>query len=410
MAGGELHDNRIRMDWTLLGGIGLIVLGYIMLHDVLGGTLLEHSPWDSYTLQALAWQDGRLDLGQNYTWLELAIYQGQYYVSFPPIPSVILFPFALVAGEETPNNFVIMLLAVISVVLCYLCFKKTGSAPTHAMFFAVFFVLGSNMLWMSTMGAVWFMAQAANMVFCFGAVLCLLCNKKGACLTLIALAIGCRPFSIFFFIAVFACFCVWESHLNPKNKAEAVGRQFKYLIGPAAIAAFYLWYNYARFGEPLEFGHNYLPEFTGEGNAQFSFEYIPRNIINYFFRTVTMLPDGTLSFPAYDGFMFALANPIFILWIVYFGLDIAKKRMSVSKLIVTAGFLLNLLALLMHKTLGGWQFGARYTVDLLPYVLMYFMLTGNMKVNKPIAFLGIFAVMFNLYGTLIMEFKDGYKL
>ena len=32
-------------------------------------------------------------------------------------------------------------------------------------------------------------------------------------------------------------------------------------------------YNLARFGNPLEFGHNYLPEFTRAADGQFSFAY-----------------------------------------------------------------------------------------------------------------------------------------
>ena len=49
-------------------------------------------PWssnsyNSYLLQTLSWLEGRLDLGQNYEWLELAIYNGKYFVSFPPFPS-----------------------------------------------------------------------------------------------------------------------------------------------------------------------------------------------------------------------------------------------------------------------------------------------------------------------------------
>ena len=57
--------------------------------------------------------------------------------------------------------------------------------------------------------------------------------------------------------------------------------------------------------------------------------------------------------------------------------------------------------LLMHKTLGGWQFGARYTVDMLPMALMYLLL----KKDEPggiSAFIMAAGMMFNLYGALAM--------
>ena len=45
-------------------------------------------------LQAQSWLEGRLDLGKDYPYLELAVFGGKYYVSFPPFPSYIMFPFA----------------------------------------------------------------------------------------------------------------------------------------------------------------------------------------------------------------------------------------------------------------------------------------------------------------------------
>ena len=82
------------------------MIGYLLLHDLAGGTLLVHEPLDSYTLQALAWRNGEVCLtnGQDYPWLELAIYNGKYYVSFPPLPSVLMLPLTFVFGENTPNT------------------------------------------------------------------------------------------------------------------------------------------------------------------------------------------------------------------------------------------------------------------------------------------------------------------
>ena len=65
----------------------------------------------------------------------------------------------------------------------------------------------------------------------------------------------------------------------------------------------------------------------------------------------------------------------------------------------------NLVLVLVHNTFGGWQFGARYTVDLLPYVLWYFMRCGRKMPKRWELLLGAFAVLFNLYGALYMFFK-----
>ena len=109
MKNGTRLKNWIgRIDWLLIGTLCVLIMGYVMLHDLCGGTLFRHNDWDSYTLQALAWREGRTALSQNYSWLELAVYNGQYYVSFPPLPSVVMLPLTYIWGADTPNNVVVM--------------------------------------------------------------------------------------------------------------------------------------------------------------------------------------------------------------------------------------------------------------------------------------------------------------
>lgn len=391
------------LDWVFISGIVLIVIGYVFMHDILGGTLLSHYELDSYTLQAQAWLEGKMSLGQSYSYLELAEYAGDWYVSFPPFPSVVMLPLVLIFGGDTPNNFVMMVIVLLAVTFAYLCFKKLGAKSPAAMFWAVFAVLGSNMLWMSTMGGVWFMAQGLNLLLCFAAVFCYLTRKRALCLALISLAIGCRPFSAIFFAALFVLMCI-DDYGEKNSLLRCITQNLKYLIIPAAIAAVYLWYNYARFGDPMEFGHNYLPEFSAEGSDQFGLNYVPENLYRLFLRPVTLAENGRLEFSAFDGFMFFVANPIFISWFIYIAIDVVKKRFTLKKAVLCAGLAANLFALMLHKTLGGWQFGARYTVDLIPFVLVYLLLCRTIKPSRADTLLGCFAVMFNLYGVFYMNF------
>ena len=64
-----------------------------------------------------------------------------------------------------------------------------------------------------------------------------------------------------------------------------------------------------------------------------------------------------------------------------------------------------LLATCAHLTLGGWQFGARYTVDLLIYPLLWFLGGGAGREYRPgapaLTLCGL-AVLFNLYGAVYM--------
>lgn len=394
-----------KIDWVLIVTLIFLFFAYLLFHSLFGGTLFSYNDWDSYTLQALAWRNGAVSLPQNYSWLELAEYNGNYFVSFPPVPSLVMFPLTFLFEGLVPSNFIIMLYALLSITFAYKCFQRTGLRKLSAMFWALFFVLGSNMLWMSTSGGSWFLAQALNMTLCFAAILSLLYHKKALCLTLLALAVGCRPFSVCFFFAVFLYLVLSESRKSHNKFFLCVLRQTRYLIIPACIAAGYLLYNFIRFQDPFEFGHNYLPEFTGVGNAQFGLEYLPANAYNIFLRLPSFSENGAIVLPLFDGFMFYLANPIFIVWFVRLAADIIQKQMTPEKAILAVGLALNLFLLLIHKTFGGWQFGARYTVDLLPFVLSYLLFSPKQKPRKWEIITGAFAILFNLYGALLMHLQ-----
>ena len=184
----------------------IVVLMFIMIHDILGGTLLSSSPYNSYTRQALAWREGNFWLDQDYPWLELAIYGGHYYVSFPPVPSVIMLPLTFLFGVNTPDNVIALIFCLLIITAVYLAVRNAGGSDRTSAFVAVFFVLGSNLLWMSTDGSVWFLAQSLNMVLCTFAIYCAMKDKRTLSLTCVALAVGCRPFSFFLFLPLFVYF------------------------------------------------------------------------------------------------------------------------------------------------------------------------------------------------------------
>ena len=72
--------------------LAAILAAYAMIWIFTEKTPFTHSVYNSYAIQAQSWLDGRLDVSGEYTWLELAIYDGKYYVSFPPLPSVLELP------------------------------------------------------------------------------------------------------------------------------------------------------------------------------------------------------------------------------------------------------------------------------------------------------------------------------
>lgn len=388
------------------GMLALMLLIYVLLHDLLGGSLFSHSQWDSYTLQALAWRRGFLGLGQDYPWLELAVYGGDWFVSFPPFPSVLMLPLTFIFGESTPNNLVIMLYAMATAAMAYACLCHTGSRPKSAAFLSLFYVMGCNLMWMSTSGGVWFQAQALNMLLLTACLFAALNNRRTLAYTLIALAVGCRPFSACAFLPLFVFFYRADRALGHRA-LQCLLRQLPCLLPTALIGGAYMWYNWARFGNVLEFGHNYLPEFTQAQNGQFHPSYLAANFKNILLRFPALSAGGRLSYPYFDGFAFYIANPFFIPLFIGIARDIRGRRMDALRLCLLLALLAELVLLCAHKTFGGWQFGARYTVDMLPMALAYLLLRGPWEPRLYEKGIGLFAIAFNLYGALAMTFLYG---
>ena len=60
----------------------------------------QDNPYKSYSLQAMAWLNGRLDLGQDYPWLELAVLSGALLCQLPAVSVACTFAIMPVIWNE----------------------------------------------------------------------------------------------------------------------------------------------------------------------------------------------------------------------------------------------------------------------------------------------------------------------
>ncbi|NLG24073.1 MAG: hypothetical protein GX558_01850, partial [Clostridiales bacterium] len=123
-------------------------------------------------------------------------------------------------------------------------------------------------------------------------------------------------------------------------------------------------YNWARFGNPFEFGHNYLPEFAEQSEyGQFSLRYVAANVRNIL--RLPWLENGMPAFPTAFGFAFWLVNPLYVLFAAAFVRRVRRGATAADWLLLIM-LAAHFFATLMHKSLGGVQFGTRYLCDLIP--------------------------------------------
>jgi len=364
--------------------------------------------YNTYARQAASWLAGRLDM-DNVPWLELAVFQGRYYVCFAPFSSIVMLPFVLIYGIETPDHAIALGVALLSLIYAYkLAYNVLGN-QNHAVLLSLFLILGTNYLHIALWGAVWYIAQ--NMAFLLTLMAfyyAMTDNKNGSYISLftICAAMGCRPFNI-----VYLPVLIYIIYKRENISIIAFIKKVLIYAVPAIILGnFFMWLNYARFGNIFEFGRNYLAEFVNDPHGQFHAGRILSNL------NVMLFGFDITAFPMFQGFAFWIASPIVVSYIVYLFLYIFKSRSDRHEGIkyqnkenyIICGLLLSAIVLLiiisMHRTLGGHQFGSRYTVDTLIAFYIGLLLMIKRLIPDKLIYINLAPMLFgltlNFYGTV----------
>lgn len=383
----------------------LSVLIFLMIMSMFTGKgLFDSNVYNTYALQADAWRQGRLDLGQDYPWLELAIYNGKYYSSFPPFPSYVLFPLTFIWGSNTPDFILIWLLDLVAAAFLYKLAVRLNLSPKSAMVETIFLMTGSNLVFVMIDSSVWFMAQTMCFTLCVLALYCAVKGNGAGALFFWACSVGCRPMQVVYLPVLLIILYRHMKRQEPDAAwYQSILKYIKWAIPAGVVAVSYMLLNYLRFGNIFEFGHNYLPEFVQSEYGQFHIHYIRENV-----KTLFCLPefteDGKLIINNMGNFNLLLVSPVFLfvlLILIYAFMKKAYKQVMAGAGIIFLS-ILYMLIIVMHKTMGGWHFGNRYSNDILPWIyLVLGMITSRFPelVKYQIPFY-IWGICLNVVGTV----------
>ena len=368
---GKRVVKRLALGRTLaaLAALTLAAFGlWLALSKLTNTSLFGRSPYYTYTLQAMAWRRGAVSLGQDYPWLELAIYHDDFYVSFPPVPTVPVYLLTFLFGDAVPDNALVKLYALVGLFAAFGALRASGWKTPGAAFAALCAAFCGSVMALSTQGAVWYQAQMLAFATILSAAWLAARGKITPALFLYALSVGCRPFNVAYGPLIMF---MWYRRQSDRSPATAARGLWKGVALGLCVAAALAAYNYARFGNPLEFGTNYLPEFMRSAHGQFSLAHLAGNLRTFFFGLpLERTAEGGWALKRF-GFSLFLANPLLLCLAVRFILDCVRRRMTAEKALCFLLFAAQLFLLLLHRTFGGFQFGARYAVDLVPYFVFY---------------------------------------
>ena len=323
---------------------------------------------DAYLPLANAWLQGRADLdGMQYTWIELALYRGQWFVPFPPTATVVVLPFVAIFGQTFDTGHTSAIAGAVGVWLMWGLLLQLGLNRRTALFLTVTWAVGSEVFWASAVGGTHLFPEtlAATLVI---AVLRLALARRAPILAglLLGAAVGCRLPVVFALPLVVGLYVGLPTRFGPpsRDQVETATLIGLGMLGPAlGMAA----YNVIRFGSPIEFGYGLIMSRDGQSvlsepwytHGIMSPLYIPRGLFAMLGRQWDFVDEFPWLHPTWAGQAVTFTTPM-LGWLVR-----ARVRDPlVAYALGSAGLIL--LIDLMHGETGYAQFGYRFVVDALP--------------------------------------------
>ncbi len=346
------------MNAVLAGLIGAIV-ALVCAHG-------RVTPYDNYVLLADAMLHGRLWIDNLWPGPEIdaVLAHGHRYIVNDPLPAVFMLPLVAVFGVAANQTLLACLLCGVATGAAWALFERLGIPWPRVAWLVVFALAGTDLLWCSMLGDVWFIAQTSAVAFTLLALCELAGRRRGWLVALwIGLALGSR-FTLVMALPVVAWW-VWTGfNRTPERRPRSV------LAFAATLVPFFAaWvaYNLARWGVPWDAGHTVFyhqdPFMGSPHGSPFSLGNVPMELYSFF----VVPPVWHHAFPYVEPLVFGTA-----LWFtspaLLFALFAREPRRTVVSLWIAA--LLVAGPSLLYYANGGSQFGMRHALDFAPFLLV----------------------------------------
>lgn len=326
--------------------------------------------------------------------LDAALYHGHYYLYFGVTPFVtLLVPWLLLTGRQLAESQaiavyclgVLLCLGVMLMDAAQRYFPRAGGIALALALFAGslatagLLLLRAAHIYELVIAAAWFHDTCALLA----AYLALHDPKRRLTWLALAgfsagLAVGARPNHLGV-VAATAAFIFLEIRRSPDGRAVLL-RRLAATLGPLlAVGLGLAWFNYIRFGSPLEFGFRYTLNDVANFSTNFAgLRHIPYNLWHY----VLGVPQLTGWFPFFNGpgsspipvpdrytHLTQLYGLLFTAPFVFCGLVLAGRRASLPvplRTFVGLTLAFGLLNLAFLSIINGATY--RYTADFLPHL------------------------------------------
>jgi len=322
-----------------------------------------HNHGHEFSLLADSFLEGKLYISKS-DQLDCTMVGGKCYWPLGPFPALILLPFVFIFNFfNLPfyQGYLIFLIAIIIFFLVYKLAQKFYYSAVDSLWLAFAFCFASVYLGIAFEFEPYYLAHAVSVLFLFLAFFEYFNQKRYFLIGLYFAFIFATRFSAGLGILFFILLIFFAKDLSFKDKIK----QFFFLGSPVFISGLLLlYYNFIRFGNPFDNG--YVVALGGNivlrsRYGLFNLYYFVSNFYYYFLKMPEVIFNKVPFIKASpSGLSFFIVSPIFI---KIFWANFKNKLVIFSWL----SSLVVLFLILTYYHSGGWQFGPRYILDLLPF-------------------------------------------
>ena len=273
----------------------------------------------NHVYQADAFLHGRLDLGQDYPWLEVAYKDGKVYEVHPPMPAIIILPGVALFGQALNQTLVSAVIGALCAPLVFGIVRKFTEKLSAQVWLTVLYLFGTIFWYSASHGGVWFFTHTVGVFFLLLAVYATLVTKSPL---LAGLFLGAAFWSrqpmilaLPFFLIMFSDQWLSGSLEKPLLKRIDIVPMIKLGLGVGLFVALALEYNNLRFGSPFDYGSDYSKQATDQpalyNHGPFDISYIPRHIPAVFELTPVFQSNAPYIIPSFLGMALWATTPAF---------------------------------------------------------------------------------------------------
>lgn len=384
----------------------------------------KHIFYNNYSYLADAFIHGHLDTPDLPSYLESVEFGGHKYMHFAPGPAVLSIPFVAMFGVDGFNaGYLCMALGAANCVLFYkvICNMGIGETLRDRLWFTAFATFGVVHLFLAAVAHSWFFGHTSTWFFLLFAMYFITKenpkNQSVYCFLgglFFGMAVTCRLSNL-----IAAIFLMGYILLYKPEKIKGV---ILFCCGAAIPGGLYMLYNFVRFGTILDKSYNlthlkdyfrdrydemqtlttkkeqleYLTNAEKEVGGPLQLQFVKHNLYSIFL----MMPQYTEEYPYIIPLMTGVSITFLSPALYFFVLADWKKKLT---WLLTATMILSAFPFLLNYGNGMAQFGMRYAMDFLPYMILLACM-GMKSVDGLKALLISYCIFANIWGPIYWRF------